>query len=96
LGVLVALFSYGLLVDPDKGTGGIPCLWKTLFGINCPGCGLSRAGAFLLRGRFAEAARMNWLIFPFAIVVLWKYVIAGYETVVKHFLQQRGFQKWQN
>jgi hypothetical protein len=65
---MVALLAYGLTVDPDTGKWGIPCLWKALLGINCPGCGLSRAGALLLHGRFAEAARMNWLIFPFVMV----------------------------
>lgn len=67
----VALLCYGLMVDPKTG-GGIPCLWKTLFGITCPGCGLSRACALLLHGRLVEAARMNWLIFPVASVFCWK------------------------
>jgi hypothetical protein len=65
---------YGLFIDPDTGEGGIACLWETLFGVDCPGCGLSRAGALLLRGRFEEAARMNGLIFPFAVVLTSKWV----------------------
>jgi hypothetical protein len=69
-----ALLCYGLMVDPTTG-GGIPCLWKTLFGINCPGCGLSRAGALLLHGHLVEAARMNWLVFPVASVFGWKFLM---------------------
>jgi hypothetical protein len=61
---------YGLVVDPETGRHGIPCLWKTLFGITCPGCGLTRAWAMLLRGRWHEAARMNWLIYPVVVVYL--------------------------
>jgi len=66
------LLVYGLIVDPNTGSGGIPCLWKSGLGFNCPGCGLSRAGALLLHGRFQEAARMNWLIFPFVVSFLGK------------------------
>jgi Protein of unknown function (DUF2752) len=73
---MLALLAYGLIVDPDTGRNGIPCLWKTLFGFNCPGCGLSRAGALLLHGRLREAVTMNWLIVPFVIV--W----------VRHFMVQ--------
>ena len=68
------LLVYGLIVDPDTGSGGVPCLWKSLFGLDCPGCGLSRAGALLLHGRVHEAASRNWLIFPFGIVFVWKFV----------------------
>ena len=79
------LLLYGLMIDPDTGAGGIPCLWNSLLGMDCPGCGLSRAGALLLRGRVQEAAQMNWLIFPFAAGVLWKFArqvlsISEFET----------------
>jgi hypothetical protein len=67
--VTLGLLSYGLLTDPDTGAGGLPCLWRTLFGIECPGCGLSRAGALLLRGRVHDAAMMNWCIFPVVAVL---------------------------
>lgn len=59
---------YGWIVDPETGRHGIPCLWKTLFGVTCPGCGLTRAWAMLLRGRWLEAARMNWLIYPVVVI----------------------------
>lgn len=42
---------------------GIPCLWKSIFGINCPGCGLTTAFISLLEFDFEEAFRINWLIF---------------------------------
>ena len=60
----LGLVAYGLSIDPDTGTGGLPCLWKAILGFECPGCGLSRAGALLLRGRLHDAATKNWRIFP--------------------------------
>ena len=62
--VLTALLIYGIIVNPTDGTNGLPCLWKMVFNHECPGCGLSRAGAFLIRGRVSEALSANWLILP--------------------------------
>lgn len=48
----------------------IPCLWKSIFGINCPGCGLSRAGEQLLLLDFYGAYQSNPIIYilvPFFI-----------------------------
>jgi Protein of unknown function (DUF2752) len=36
----------------------IPCLFKTLFGIECLGCGLQRAIALMLKGDFIKAFHM--------------------------------------
>ncbi|NJB37601.1 MULTISPECIES: DUF2752 domain-containing protein [Flavobacteriaceae] len=33
----------------------LPCMNKKLFGIECPGCGLQRSIALLLRGEFIDA-----------------------------------------
>lgn len=73
-----ALVIYGLAVDPTTGDGGIPCLWRLVFGIDCPGCGLSRADALLVRGQVWDAIRMNWLIIPVAIGALYSFI----ETAV--------------
>ena len=43
------------------------CLFKTISGVPCPGCGLSRACAHIAAFRFAEAARQNILVVPFAL-----------------------------
>lgn len=42
---------------------GIPCLWKTLSGYNCPGCGLTTASAKLTEMDIAGAYQANRLIF---------------------------------
>ena len=36
----------------------LPCISKQVFGIDCPGCGLQRSVALLLRGEFAASLLM--------------------------------------
>jgi len=40
----------------------LPCIWRTLFGFSCPGCGLTTAFIYLLRLDFGAAFRSNNLI----------------------------------
>lgn len=40
----------------------IPCLWKTLFGLSCPGCGITSAFTYLLKLDIMNAVKSNWLI----------------------------------
>jgi len=41
----------------------IPCLWKSVFGFSCPGCGLTTALAELLQFNLRNAYNANSLIF---------------------------------
>ena len=41
----------------------IPCLWKTVFGFTCPGCGTTTAFVELTRFNFSGAYHTNALIF---------------------------------
>lgn len=41
----------------------IPCIWKTLFKVSCPGCGLTTALMNLLELNIKQAFESNWLIF---------------------------------
>ncbi len=41
----------------------IPCLWKSVFHIECPGCGLTRAFIDILHCNFIDAFNKNPLIF---------------------------------
>ncbi len=53
----------------------IPCLWKSIFGFQCPGCGLTTAFISLLDLNFKNAFESNWLIFiilPFGIYYITK------------------------
>ena len=57
----------------------IPCLWKTLFHVDCPGCGLSRAFTDIVRFDFNAAYQNNKLIF-IVLPILLVYMI--YDLVV--------------
>ena len=41
----------------------IPCLWKSIFGVQCHGCGLTTALMSLIELNFKKASETNWLIF---------------------------------
>lgn len=51
-------------------TGPTLCVWKKLFGVACPGCGLTRGICFLVHGRLTEAARFNPLSLLAAAILL--------------------------
>jgi hypothetical protein len=69
--VAVAGAAAVLLVDP---TGGGPsmCPLHALTGLDCPGCGATRAAWHLLHGHLGAAARHHLLLLPLlAWVALW-------------------------
>lgn len=41
----------------------LPCLWKTFFYFECPGCGITTSFIELLKGNFIKAWLTNKLIF---------------------------------
>lgn len=87
--MLPALIAYGLLVDPVSGHGGLPCLWRHCFGVDCPGCGLSRADAFLIRGSLREAIAQNWMIIP-----VWTVCTHAFVIDVLTFIRIRSSSPW--
>ncbi len=42
----------------------VPCYFKLMFGINCPGCGLQRSIIFLLKGELWESIKMYPPLLP--------------------------------
>jgi hypothetical protein len=48
----------------------IPCLWKSIFHIDCPGCGLQRSVFLLFRGDLAESLRMYWATIPILLMLI--------------------------
>jgi hypothetical protein len=59
-GIAAAGLSYLLLVPSEYK---IPCIFNYATGMQCPGCGLTRASMAILRGDFAAAFNFNPLIF---------------------------------
>lgn len=54
-----AILAAAWLYYPYCQSGPPLCIWKKLFGIGCPGCGLTRGLCFLMHGRWAEAIKFN-------------------------------------
>ena len=53
---------------------GVPCLFLSLTGARCPGCGLQRAGQAFLRGDLLGAIRYNYaLIVMVPLLLLYLY-----------------------
>lgn len=47
------------------------CPFIVFCGIPCPGCGISRATAYFLTGRWSQAWQMNPMIFPIMLVAFY-------------------------
>lgn len=56
----------------------LPCAYKSLFGIDCPACGIQRSLLALLKGDFRE----SFFIYPPLIFVLIG-IIAGLVYLIK-------------
>jgi len=67
---IIALLGtgYGALV---RGGIGLPCLFYTLFGLRCPGCGISRGLAALLTGQADRFLEYNLLAPLIVFYILW-------------------------
>ena len=48
----------------------IPCLWKTITGYECPGCGMTTAFIALLRMQWADAWSANPMIYAIVPVFI--------------------------
>ncbi len=48
----------------------LPCLNKTLFGVDCTGCGAQRATVFLFQGEFLKAFHMYPAIYSLLVLLL--------------------------
>ncbi|MFC5463484.1 DUF2752 domain-containing protein [Lederbergia graminis] len=53
----------------------IPCIFKKITGLNCPGCGMTRAALALLDGDVYQAFRWNMLAFIIAPLLATYFVL---------------------
>lgn len=54
------------------------CVFKTVTGRECPGCGLTRAFFHLLHGEWEAAIGFNWrclIVFPILAFLAWKKIV---------------------
>jgi hypothetical protein len=75
------VFSYLLFSALLKSTTEIdlciPCIWQSIFGVHCPGCGLTTAFISMIEFDFKNAFESNWSIFIIVPIVIY-YVIQDY------------------
>lgn len=62
----------------------VNCLFKTVTGIYCPACGMTRAFLAILHFDFLEACYQNLLSIPFLIFLIFSTIM-----LVKDFIQNR-------
>ena len=82
--IVAGALGYLAAVDPNE-PGHYPlCPTKSLFGIDCPGCGCLRGLHALTRGDVAGAADHNLLLLlavPFALVLWVRWVLRAWRGV---------------
>ncbi len=62
---------------------GIGCVWRHLFGITCPGCGMTRAYISLLKGDISAAFGYHFMFWSVPILLI--YVFFGEKLLIKTF-----------
>ncbi|MDN3619009.1 MULTISPECIES: DUF2752 domain-containing protein [Polaribacter] len=68
----------------------LPCLNKSLFGIDCPGCGIQRAFMLLTKGDFVAAFKMypaiyTLLLFGLFILITFKFRFKNKQKIIISF-----------
>lgn len=66
---LAAGAVYVAAIDPSDGGTFIPCPFRTITGLWCPGCGLTRAVHHLLRGHVVTAMHFNLFVIPIVLAI---------------------------
>lgn len=60
----------------------IPCLNKSLFGVDCPGCGIQRSAVMVAQGDFAGAFEMYPAIFT--LILMFGVIGVNYFYKIKY------------
>ena len=55
----------------------LPCIWKSIFNVECPACGITRASISLLQFDFRTAYEFNPLVF-IVVPALTFYIISDF------------------
>ncbi len=72
---------------------GIPCPIKTITGLYCPGCGISRMFIALIHGDIQTAVSSNIVVF-----FMLPFFAAGYVRHQYRFIRynEKGLKRWEN
>lgn len=88
-GVAVGLYVAGIAIGLIPAAFQLACPSYQVLGLQCPGCGLTRAGSALLTGRFIEALYFNPLVPWVTSYVVYRFAAIGYGArTKKHLIQQ--------
>lgn len=89
--IIVITGAYFFLSAILKAMTGIdvcmPCLWKMIFGFNCPGCGLTTSFISLIELNFMKAFENNWLIFLIVPLGIY-YLIKDYNKFKRKYTEE--------
>lgn len=77
--------AYVLISNPtDQGANDIPtCIVKLTTGLDCPGCGGTRAFYYLMRGNVPEAVRHHAIAVFAAPFLLWMYLAWALQRITR-------------
>ncbi|MDP9193108.1 MAG: DUF2752 domain-containing protein [Acidobacteriota bacterium] len=89
--LVVVIGGWVLYTFPPVTTAFYPqCVFKQASGLDCPGCGTTRALHALLHGRFGEALRLNAMLF--ALMIAGGFAVPGIlRGETPRFLYTRWF-----
>ena len=76
--LLVAGAVYLFLFEPGRSGFFLPCMFRLLTGLTCPGCGITRALHQVLHGHFIHAFTLNplfILLSPFLLFAFLRYTV---------------------
>ena len=88
---LILLIGSLYLVFVSVTGHGIPCVINRMFGVKCPGCGMTRAAVCLSKGDFRSAFSFNALSLTVAPVLV-AYLIF---RQIKEYKGRKGFRVWE-
>lgn len=74
INILLLLFSISFIIVVTSGIIDYNCIFKDLFGIRCPGCGLTRSFRSIFNLDFYSAFNYNILGIPLFIVGIVTYI----------------------
>jgi hypothetical protein len=64
----------------------IPCIFKSLFGFECPGCGIQRSFILLIKGQLQESLEMYPALIPLILLVLYSIFTRYYPKYKNKYL----------